>query len=273
VTGPRLLVDPDHKNSDYIKNALLAGAIALLEEFAASSLHLTFLCDADAAVCAERGLLARTDRQFHWHNPGYKNFDDFLGQLSSKRRKIIRQERRQATCGIYIETLGGADLNEAHWDAFWQFYQDTSSRKWGHPYLTRAFFSMLGERMADRVVLLLAKRDGRYVAGALHLLGTDALYGRYWGCIEYHPSLHFELCYYQAIEFAIAQGLKRVEAGAQGEHKLARGYLPQITHSAHWIADPRLRAGIAHYLQAERCCVEQDSELLEAHSPFRQTDN
>jgi hypothetical protein len=270
VTGPRLLVDASSDGAQ-VRKYLLMGAIELACQLDLSSLHITFLNEPDLRACRAIGLLQRTDRQFHWHNRGYSRFDDFLADLSSKRRKIIRQERRAVTAAdIAIEPLNGADIRESHWDSFWRFYQDTSDRKWGQAYLTRRFFSMLGEHLADRILLLLARRHGRYVAGALHLMGDDALFGRYWVCVEYHPCLHFELCYYQAIDFAIARGLLRVEAGAQGEHKLARGYLPIPTYSAHWIADPKFRAAIEHYLRTEGRFVGENAALLAAHSPFRQ---
>jgi hypothetical protein len=270
VTGPRLLVDTA-SDADRVRKHLLLGALELARRLEVSSLHITFMTEPDLRACRDLGLLQRTDRQFHWHNRAYARFDDFLADLSSKRRKVIRQERRAvAAADIVVERFNGAEISASHWDVFWQFYQDTSDRKWGQAYLTRRFFAMLGERMGDRTLLLLARRDGRYIAGALHLIGADALFGRYWGCVEYHPCLHFELCYYQAIDFAIARGLQRVEAGAQGEHKLSRAYLPVTTYSAHWIADPRFHAAIEHYLRTESRYVAEDAALLAAHSPFRQ---
>jgi hypothetical protein len=210
------------------------------------------------------------DQQFHWENDGYATFEDFLGALASRKRKAIRRERRDALAdGITIETLTGADLTEAHWDAFFAFYTDTSARKWGRPYLNRRFFSLLSERMAQRVLLVMASRAGRPIAGAFNLIGDVALYGRNWGCIEDHPFLHFEVCYYQAIDFAIRCGLKRVEAGAQGEHKLARGYRPVLMHSAHDIADPALRRAVADYLKRERAHVQDAASVLDTLTPFR----
>ncbi|MGB3929424.1 MAG: GNAT family N-acetyltransferase, partial [Sphingobium sp.] len=211
----------------------------------------------------------REDSQFHWTNRGYGSFEDFLGELSSEKRKNIRKERRRAVEGLEIVHLTGRDLTEAHWDIFWEFYQDTGARKWGRPYLTRAFFSLLGEMMGDRTLLILALRNKRAIAGALNLIGGDALYGRYWGCVEEVPNLHFELCYYQAIDVAIARGLARVEAGAQGGHKLARGYAPEPTWSAHYIPHPSFRSAVAEFLERERAGVRQDRLWLKARTPFR----
>jgi hypothetical protein len=216
------------------------------------------------------GMLLRQNQQYHWLNPGYASFDDFLGALSSARRKTIRRERREAGAGVEIRRFTGAELTEDHWDAFFAFYMDTGSRKWGRPYLNRRFFSLLGERMADKVLLIMAAREGRWIAGALNLIGGDCLYGRNWGCIEDVPFLHFELCYYQAIEFAIARGLGRVEAGAQGQHKISRGYLPTAVYSAHFIADPALRAPVARFLEEERRAVSGEMDwLAEEFSPYR----
>jgi hypothetical protein len=216
------------------------------------------------------GLMRRYSQQFHWFNNEYEDFDDFLAALSSRKRKNIRKERRQAQdFGGEILALTGDDLRPEHWDAFWVFYQDTGARKWGMPYLTRSFFDEVQETMRDDVLLVLAHRDGRAVAGALNFIGRDVLYGRYWGCIEDHPCLHFELCYYQAIDFAIAQGLGRVEAGAQGQHKLARGYLPVTTHSLHWVRDAGFAEAITQYLEAERQAVDQEIEVLTSWGPFR----
>jgi predicted N-acyltransferase len=240
------------------------------ERSGASSLHVTFPSQVDWDFLGEQGLLLRQNKQYHWHNAGYAQFDDFLTALSSNRRKTIRRERRDAQAGLEIECLTGAAITEDHWDAFFGFYMDTGSRKWGRPYLSRPFFSVLGERMADRVLLIMARRGPRWIAGALNLIGDDCLYGRNWGCVEDVPFLHFELCYYQAIEQAIALGLARVEAGAQGEHKIARGYLPSPVYSAHWIADPALRTPVARFLEQERVAVEGEMEWLEeAFSPFR----
>ena len=269
ATGPRLLVRPDQP-VEAIRTALASAAVTLCERSGASSLHVTFLPEAEQRLLGELGFLRRQDQQYWWANPGYATFDDFLGDLSSGRRKTIRRERREAQAGLDIVALTGAELREEHWDAFFAFYMDTGARKWGSPYLTRLFFSLLSERMADRVLLLMARRDGRWIAGALNVVGPDSLYGRNWGCVEDVPFLHFELCYYQAIEHAIARRLSRVEAGAQGEHKIARGYLPSPVYSAHYIADDRLRAPVAAYLEQERPAVAAEMEILAAeYSPFR----
>jgi predicted N-acyltransferase len=218
----------------------------------------------------ERGFLQRTDQQFHWENAGYATFDDFLGALAARKRKTVKRERREALSnGIEVQWLTGSDLTEAVWDDFFAFYMDTGSRKWGRPYLTREFFSLVGRKMADRILLVMAKRAGRYIAGAINFVGSETVFGRHWGAIEHHPFLHFELCYYQAIDFAIAKKLARVEAGAQGEHKLARGYLPVTTYSAHYIADPALRRAIADYLVRERAYIEAAGRELGAMAPFR----
>jgi predicted N-acyltransferase len=269
VTGPRLLLSPKH-DAGPGRAALVAGLRALRAKMGASSIHLTFLPKPDWDALGDEGLLQRVDRQFHWLNEGYASFDDFLGALASRKRKTIRRERRDALSqGVAIETLTGRDITEAHWDAFFAFYMDTGSRKWGRPYLNRRFFSLIGERMAERIVLMLAKRTGRTIAGAINFRGDTALYGRNWGSIEDHPFLHFELCYYQAIDYAIAHGLKRVEAGAQGEHKLARGYRPVLTYSAHDIADPALRRAVDEYLSRERRYVAEAAEGLAEALPFR----
>ncbi len=269
VTGPRLLVHPT-ADAEATSTQLVAGAIAFAEQLQVSSLHFTFLPQPQWQQLGAAGLLQRTDRQFHWHNPGYHHFDEFLAALSARKRKNIKRERRDvASLGGRFEWLTGADITEAHWDAFYRFYLDTSNRKWGRPYLNRRFFSLLGEQMADALLLILYRRGERYVAGALNLLGADRLYGRNWGCSEAHDFLHFETCYYQAMEFAIAKGLRWVEAGAQGSHKLARGYLPHTTYSAHWLADAGFRQAVADYLQEERSLVREDLALLNQHSPFR----
>ena len=271
ATGPRLLVKPS-PYADAVKDALAAGLRALCEQRQASSCHVTFLPKPDWERLGERGFLKRTDQQFHWRNEGYGSFEDFLSALASRKRKSIRRERREAIeQGITIHPLSGADLTEAVWDDFFAFYMDTGSRKWGRPYLTRSFFSMIGQTMADRILLVMAKRNGRYIAGAINFIGSDALFGRHWGAIEHHPFLHFELCYYQAIEFAIERKLATVEAGAQGEHKLARGYVPVTTYSSHYIADPGLRRAIADYLKRERAYVDAAGRELEAMTPFRKT--
>ncbi|MBP1179003.1 GNAT family N-acetyltransferase [Methylobacterium sp. PvR107] len=272
VTGPRFLIAPG-ADPDVATAGLVAGLRALRAETKASSIHVTFMREAEWDRAGAAGFLQRTDQQFHWQNDGYASFDDFLAVLASRKRKTIRKERRDALApGITVEHLTGADITEAHWDAFYAFYVDTGSRKWGRPYLNRRFFSLLSERMADRVLLVMAKRAGAYIAGAINLIGNTALYGRNWGCSEDHPFLHFEVCYYQAIDFAIARGLKRVEAGAQGEHKLARGYRPVLMHSAHDIADPALRRAVADYLQRERAHVAEAVDVLDTLTPFRRMD-
>jgi uncharacterized protein len=269
ATGPRLLV-PNGSQADHVRSYLIAGLRALRDQTGASSIHATFLQDADLKALTSEEFLQRDDQQFHWFNEGYKGFEDFLEALASRKRKAIRRERRDALAnGISVEWLTGADITEAHWDAFFAFYMDTGSRKWGRPYLNRRFFSLIGERMADRVLLVMAKRNGRYIAGAINFIGAKRLYGRNWGCIEDHPFLHFEVCYYQAIDFAIARGLDRVEAGAQGEHKLARGYKPVITSSAHDIADPSLRQAIQAYLDQERLYVSEAADELSGATPFK----
>lgn len=269
VTGPRMMVRAD-VDPVIAKRTLLGGAVSLCERLEASSVHVTFPSKADWDFLGGEGLLQRQDQQYHWHNNGYETFDDFLGALSSNRRKTIRRERRDAQAGLEIVGLTGKDLTEEAWDAFYQFYEDTGARKWGRPYLNRPFFSMIGERMADQVLLIMAKRDGRYIAGALNLLGGDCIYGRNWGAVEDVPFLHFELCYYQAIEHAIRLGLPRVEAGAQGQHKIARGYLPAPVYSAHFIADPALREPVRRYLDQERAAVQNEMDWLsEEYSPFK----
>ncbi len=271
ATGPRLMVRPGIQ-TQAVKEALAAGLVALCERRRASSVHVTFEPEADWDFLGSKGFLKRTDQQFHWKNAGYGSFDDFLSALASRKRKAIRRERSEAVeAGITIHPLIGRDLTESVWDAFFTFYMDTGSRKWGRPYLTREFFSRVGESMADRILLVMAKRDGRYIAGAINFIGGDTLFGRHWGAVEHHPFLHFELCYYQAIEFAIANRLQVVEAGAQGEHKLARGYVPVTTYSSHYIADPALRRAIADYLKNERAYVDAAGRELEALAPFRKT--
>lgn len=273
VTGPRLLVRPDI-DPDEGRRMLLGGALTLCEKLGASSLHVTFPNETDWSFLGNAGLLQRQDQQYHWFNRGYADFDAFLADLSSGRRKTVKRERRLAQESVdEIVALTGADLTEDHWDAFYGFYMDTGGRKWGRPYLNRAFFSLLGERMADRVMLIMARRGGRWVAGALNLIGGDCLIGRNWGCVEDIPFLHFELCYYQAIEHAIRLGLPRVEAGAQGQHKIARGYLPAEVYSAHWIADPALREPVRRYLDQERAAIRQEMDwLAEEYSPFKAGD-
>jgi len=270
VTGPRLIIRADAPRAAAEKS-LLGGAVALCDQIGASSLHITFPLQDQWRRMGEEGLLLREDQQFHWENAGYQTFEDFLAALSSGRRKTIRRERRDAQADLEIVALTGPDLKAEHWDAFYAFYMDTGARKWGRPYLNRTFFAMLGERMAERVLLVMARRQDRWIAGALNLIGDDTLYGRNWGCLEDVPFLHFELCYYQAIEQAILRRLKRVEAGAQGQHKLARGYLPSPVYSAHFIADPALREPIRRYLDQERPAVEREMTYLAAEfSPFRE---
>lgn len=265
ATGRRFLGDPSYRE------ALLETAISLADQNGLSSLHFTFCTEEEAeALAGKHGVLHRVTQQFHWENHDYSSFDDFLSALSSRKRKMIRKERETARAsGLQIRSLTGAELEPAHWDAFWRFYQDTGARKWGTPYLTRAFFDEIQRRMRDDVLLVLAFDGARPVAGALNFIGRDTLFGRYWGCIEDHPCLHFELCYYQAIDWAIAKGLSRVEAGAQGEHKLARGYLPTPVHSLHYIADPAFRDAVARYLEQERRAVDEEIEVLTAYGPFR----
>ena len=271
VTGRRFLTRPGFEETGL--SALVQGAVQLAQNNSVSSVHATFCTEAEAKMGTDLGLMARTTQQFHWLNHGYRDFDAFLASLSSRKRKNIRKERAQAAdFGGTIETLTGDAIQPEHWDAFWRFYQDTGERKWGTPYLTREFFDLAQITLREDIALVLARRDGRYVAGALNFIGADALFGRYWGCIEHHPCLHFELCYYRAIDFAIEHKLGQVEAGAQGEHKLARGYLPNLTHSLHWVGDPGFADAIDQYLRAERAAVEQDVEILTAYGPFRKAD-
>jgi hypothetical protein len=269
VTGPRLLVRPGAM-AESAREALVAGALQLCGRRGASSLHITFATEPEWRYLTGLGLLGRNDCQFHWINEGYATFDEFLAALSSRKRKLIKRERREALAhGIEVVRLSGRELTEAVWDAFFAFYMDTGSRKWGRPYLNRGFFSLVSARMADRIVLVMARRANRWIAGALNFLGRDTIYGRYWGTVEHRPFLHFEVCYYQAIEHAIANRLARVEAGAQGPHKLARGYRPVMTYSAHYIENPGLRGAVADYLRHERAHVAAETEELAAHAPFR----
>ncbi|MBN8982360.1 MAG: N-acetyltransferase [Rhizobiales bacterium] len=273
ATGPRLLVRPG-ENGSRVREALAGGLIGLCNATQASSVHVTFARRDEWTFLAKHGFLQRTDQQFHWRNEDYSTFDDFLATLNSRHRKAIKRERREALeNGITIHHLTGSGITPDAWDAFFEFYMETGSRKWGRPYLTREFFSLVGETMADDVLLVMAKRDGRWIAGAINFIGSDTLFGRNWGAIEHHPFLHFEVCYYQAIDFAIARGLKYVEAGAQGEHKIARGYLPQTTYSAHYIADPSLRHAVGDYLRHERQYVQQAVRHLTETGPFRKTAN
>lgn len=268
ATGRRLLVVRDAPPG--ARDALIAGLRALARQSGASSIHVTFPTEADQRLLTSAGFLPRTGEQFHFLNRGYRDFDDFLDRLASRKRKAVKRERKAALeAGIEIELLTGAAITEAHWDDFFAFYMETGARKWGRPYLTRAFFTHVGAAMADRILLVMARRAGRSIAAAINFIGDDALYGRNWGAIEHHPFLHFELCYYQAIDFAIARGLKRVEAGAQGEHKLARGYEPVMTHSAHEFADPRLSRAVADYLDHERAHVAREIAALGDYTPFR----
>lgn len=271
ATGRRLLVGTGPQ-APATRKALAQGLTTLAGMRGTSSVHATFLTTTDAAAFESEGFLPRTDQQFHWTNRGYGDFDAFLGDLASRKRKAIKRERREAVeNGISIHWLTGSDITEEAWDAFFDFYMETGSRKWGRPYLTREFYSLIGQSMAEQVLLVMAKREGRWIAGAINFIGSDTLYGRNWGCVEDHPFLHFEVCYHQAIDFAISRGLTSVEAGAQGEHKLARGYLPVITRSAHYIADPGFRRAVATYLERERSYVESSSEELSELSPFRRS--
>ncbi|MCB2109453.1 MAG: N-acetyltransferase [Defluviimonas sp.] len=268
ATGRRFLTRPGLETTG--RAALCEALVRVTSGNGLSSAHVTFCTEAEAVAGAAMGFLRRTTQQFHWLNDGYAGFDQFLAALSSRKRKAIRRERAGAGgFGGTIRHLTGGAIEQRHWEAFWAFYQDTGSRKWGRPYLTRAFFGALHETMRDDVLLILAERDGRPIAGALNFIGRDTLFGRYWGAIEEHPFLHFECCYYQAIDFAIDAGLARVEAGAQGEHKLARGYLPRPTHSLHWIADPSFREAVARYLDAETRAVGEDIEIMTGYGPFR----
>ncbi|MEW9808414.1 GNAT family N-acetyltransferase [Mesorhizobium sp. ZMM04-5] len=269
ATGPRLLV---HREADAatVKAALAEGLRQVAEAVGVSSAHVTFAEPDDIAALEAAHFLRRIDQQFHFVNEGYSSYDDFLATLASRKRKALKKERREAlSSGIGIDWLTGSDLTEKVWDDFFAFYMDTGGRKWGRPYLNRTFFSLVGERMSGDVLLVMAKRNGRYIAGAINFIGSDTLYGRNWGCIEDHPYLHFEVCYHQAIDFAIDRKLKVVEAGAQGEHKLARGYRPVTTQSAHFLAHPGLRAAVADYLKRERREVERMGEYLGEHAPFR----
>jgi hypothetical protein len=269
VTGPRLLARPG-QTAEAVRGALADALVEITSANELSSAHVTFLTEPEWRALGARGFLQRTDQQFHWENGGYATFEDFLAALASRKRKTIRRERKDAlSAGIDVCWLTGSDLTEAVWDAFFAFYMETGSRKWGRPYLTRKFFSIVAEKMRERILLVMARRAGRWIAGAINFIGADTLYGRNWGAIEHHPFLHFELCYYQAIDYAIARGLKRVEAGAQGEHKLARGYLPHTTYSAHFIANPALRRAVADYLSRERVYVKAAAEELAAAAPFR----
>jgi predicted N-acyltransferase len=272
VTGPRLLVRPD-VDPEAHRRLLAAAMVELANQLGVSSIHVTFCTKAEVATFRDAGFLERHGLQYHWENDGYENFDDFLASLTSRKRKAIKKERRRvAEAGVKLRALSGNDIKAHHWDLFDRFYQANAERKWGIPYLTRDFWHLLGERMGTRVVLILAEHEGRAVAGALNIRGIDTLYGRNWGCLGHFKFLHFEACYYQAIDYAIAQGLKRVEAGAQGEHKIQRGYLPADTFSCHWIADPGFREAIADYLGRERRAKDHEGLVLQEFTPYRRRD-
>jgi len=268
ATGRRFLIKPGH--AEIGQAALIQGAMEVAKANQLSSIHATFCTEDEAEIGEKLGLLHRTGQQFHWINQSYDSFEEFLGNLSSRKRKNIRKERAQAQAfGGKIRFYTGDQIQPHHWDALWTFYQDTGSRKWGSPYLTRMFFDIAHETLRDDILLVFAEQDGRPIAGAMNVIGDDTLFGRYWGCTEHHPCLHFEICYYQAIDWAIQNGLSKVEAGAQGEHKLARGYLPVTTHSLHWIADPNFSDAIARYLVAEREAVADEIEVLTDYGPFK----
>jgi predicted N-acyltransferase len=269
VPGPRLMVREGAAEPGEIEAMLAAGMAELARRHRLSSVHVNFLDESVARRLTELGFLVRTGYQFHWQNRGYRSFEDFLSALSSRKRKALRKERKEALDGLTVRVAAGGDISESDWDAFFDFYMDTGSRKWGRPYLNRAFFSLLHAAMPEKIVLVLAERGGKPIAGALNLKGRDTLYGRYWGAIEERPFLHFELCYYQAIDYAIAHGLARVEAGAQGEHKIQRGYLPAPTFSAHLILDPGFREAIAEYLGRETPGVAEEMAALAGLSPFK----
>lgn len=268
VTGRRLLTRTGYETIG--QTALLQGAVQLAADHGLSSMHITFCTESEAIAGKAMGLMHRIGQQFHWVNDGYKTFDDFLSSLSSRKRKNIRRERRQAQgFGGTIHTFTGDEITPEHMEAFWGFYQDTSARKWGTPYLSREFFNIAHENLRADIFLVMAKRGETWVAGALNFIGAETLFGRYWGCIEDHPALHFEICYYRAIDFAIQQALTKIEAGAQGEHKLSRGYLPAITHSLHWISDDGFREAVAQFLQHERQAVDHDIEIMTSYGPFK----
>ncbi len=268
ATGRRFLTRSGFEDTGVA--ALVQGAVQLTENNNLSSLHVTFCTEAEADAAKQLGMMPRKSQQFHWRNNGYVDFDAFLGSLNARKRKNIRKERSTAqSFGGEIHTLTGDQITPEHWDAFWQFYQDTGARKWGTPYLTRTFFDIAQDTLRDDIVLVLAERDGKWIAGALNFIGADALYGRYWGSTEHHPCLHFELCYYRAIDIAIAHGLHTVEAGAQGEHKLARGYLPTPTWSLHWMRDAGFSTAVGDYLEAERAAVDEEIDILTDYGPFK----
>ena len=264
ATGRRLLAPTPE-----LRRALAGGVTAAAGQWDVASWHVNFPMETDIGELEAAGLLHRMDRQFIWENRDYADYDAFLGDLASRKRKALRKERREAQAGIEIERLTGDALQPGHWDVFFECYQDTGDRKWGSPYLNRAFFDLIHQRMADKVLLVMAKSEGRYIASALNFIGSHALYGRYWGRLEDRPHLHFELCYHQAVDYAIKTGLARVEAGAQGEHKLARGYRPRAVHSMHWIRDDNFRTAVADYLDRERAAVESEIAYLETETPFK----
>jgi len=273
VTGSKLMVRPTEINAGNkpdIQQHLIDHALSLVKQYGLSSLHVTFAEKAEWDFMAQQGFLQRLDQQFHWLNEGYESFEAFLMALSSRKRKTIRKERAQAVINdVEIECLTGKAITENHWDHYFSFYLETAHKKWGQPYLNRKFFSLLGQNMADKILLIMCRRNDKYIAGALNLLSDDTLYGRYWGAIEDHKYLHFEVCYYQAIDYAIKHGLKKVEAGAQGEHKLMRGYLPATTYSTHWISNPSFRKAIDDYLRHERAAVKEDQAILTGFAPFK----
>ena len=270
VPGPRLLVRPGPDSATH-EAVLAAAAIEVAERSGLSGVHITFLTEGEWSRLGAQGLLQRTGQQFHWNNAGYATFDDYLATLASRKRKDTRKERAQALAGgLDVQWLRGREITEAHWDAFYRFYMETGSRKWGRPYLNRKFFSLLAASdVGELCLLMLARRGTRPIGGSFHMVGGDCLFGRYWGAVEHQPFLHFEMCYYQAVDYAIAHKLQRVEAGAQGEHKLARGYLPTKTYSAHYIVDPALRRAVAHFLKRERASVDAACEALAEYSPYR----
>ncbi|MCL3881349.1 GNAT family N-acetyltransferase [Marivita sp. GX14005] len=268
ATGRRFLTRPGYESEGV--SALIQGAIQVAADNDLSSVHVTFCTEAEAIIGEKIGLLRRRTQQYHWQNRGYESFEAFLADLSSRKRKAIRKERARAQdFGGRIHRLTGDAIQPGHWDAFWTFYQDTGARKWGRPYLTRAFFDIAQNTLRDDILLVMAERGGEWIAGAMNMIGRDTLFGRYWGCTEDHPCLHFELCYYQAMDYAIERGMSRVEAGAQGEHKLSRGYLPAMTHSLHWIADPGFAEAVARFVAAEAKAVDEDIEVLTGYGPFR----
>ena len=270
VTGRRLLLHPD-ADPELAANALIAGAMQVAVENRLSSVHVNFCTEEEKTRLVAAGFLGRLGQQFHWQNRDYADFDAFLADLASRKRKAIRKERRQANETVTVHAFTGDDIRPEHWDAFWVFYQDTGARKWGSPYLTRTFFEIAQDRLRDDILLVLAENDGRWVAGAMNVIGRDTLFGRYWGCTEHHLCLHFELCYYRAIDYAIEHGLKTVEAGAQGEHKLARGYVPTPMHSAHFIPDPGFRDAVRRYVDHEARMVGEEIDILGEYTPFRKS--